>query len=104
MVRVEVVYKGNDIVGILVEGHANYSVHGQDIVCAGVSSICVGTLNAINEMCENSCELKMNEAYVKIKVLENSNELQIILNTTMIQLHTIAESNSEYIKITKEEV
>ncbi|WP_327078082.1 ribosomal-processing cysteine protease Prp [Peribacillus frigoritolerans] len=32
------------------EGHANYDVHGKDIVCAGVSAVTFGTFNSIEAL------------------------------------------------------
>ena len=33
-----------------LEGHALFDINGKDIVCAGVSAILIGGINAINEM------------------------------------------------------
>ena len=35
------------IVGFEIKGHANYAKRGEDIVCAGVSAVSVGTVNEI---------------------------------------------------------
>ena len=38
------------IVGFAVKGHAEYARNGKDIVCAGVSTVTVGTVNAIESL------------------------------------------------------
>ncbi|MEG2295715.1 MAG: ribosomal-processing cysteine protease Prp [Oscillospiraceae bacterium] len=60
--------KGN-IVGFIVSGHAAYAAYGEDIVCAGVTSVVQFTANAITEVllqkttqiiiCENKIEIKL---------------------------------------------
>ena len=40
--------KDDSIINVLeVSGHSNYDTKGKDIVCAGVSAIVVGGLNAL---------------------------------------------------------
>ena len=47
MIKIDV--KETDCIDkIEIKGHANYSLHGSDIVCASVSSIAITTVNAIN--------------------------------------------------------
>ena len=46
MIKIDV--KETDCIDkIEIKGHANYSLHGSDIVCASVSSIAITTVNAI---------------------------------------------------------
>lgn len=102
MVKVKVVSKEELIQKIEIKGHANSGVIGQDLVCAGVSSITFGTLNALNEMTKESVELIVDKSII-IKVKNILDErCQIILQTMMIQLATIEEQYSNYIQIKQE--
>lgn len=66
MVNVEVKRQSDFLQEVLIHNHAEYGEHGQDLVCAGVSSIAVGMLNALDQMTKHDvCELVMKEAYVK---------------------------------------
>ena len=49
MVKVEIDYHGKSISKILVKGHANTAPYGQDLVCAAVSAICTGAMNALED-------------------------------------------------------
>lgn len=99
MVKVEIKRVNQKIDEILIYGHANYAEHGQDLVCAGVSSIGIGTLNALDQLCENMCELSIQEAYIRIKVKQRNHVVDNILSTIYIQLKTMQESYPLYISI-----
>lgn len=102
MVKVRVVSKGKAIQKIEIKGHANSNVKGQDLVCAGVSSITFGTLNALDEMTSESVILNVNDKItIEVKNLLDV-KCQIILQTMMIQLTTIKEQYSKYIEIKQE--
>lgn len=51
MIRIQVEQnQERQIERILVRGHAGYGAHGQDIVCAAVSSVTIGLVNAMEKM------------------------------------------------------
>jgi len=54
MINIIVKYKKNFVKEIIVSGHSDYAEYGKDIVCAGVSAISVGSLNAIYELLAQS--------------------------------------------------
>ena len=105
MVQVKVYSTTNNIQSILISGHANSGKRDEiDMVCAQVSAIAVGALNAIEKMTQDSCLIKMESGLVRIDVKVNSEKLQTILNTLIVQLDTVAFVNSKYIQIKKAEV
>lgn len=104
MVQVLIKFHELEIIEIEVKGHANSAPKGQDLICASVSSICVGILNALDEMSNGSCDLSMDEAHVSIKRIKPCDNAQIILRTMYIELLSLEESYKKFIKITKEEV
>lgn len=105
MVKVKVVFQQDKILEVDINDHADSNIHGQDLVCAGVSCISVGILNTLNELYEDACDLLMDEAHVRIVVKDKMNEgIQIVLKTMYIQLLTMEENYGEFIKITKVEV
>lgn len=104
MIEVTITCHVEEIQKIVISGHANYGTEMMDVVCAQVSAISVGILNAIDEMCSNSCSIQMESGYIEIIVNQSSEVLQTILKTAEIQLKTVEHTNYEYIKITKAEV
>lgn len=101
MIKVSVIGTKNLISEIKVSGHSDYAVKGKDIVCAGVSAITIGTLNAIHQITGKIPVHKIeDEGYVSIKFLKNEQQ-QMIAQICIIQLESIAESYPKYVKILK---
>jgi uncharacterized protein YsxB (DUF464 family) len=104
MIWVKFETRKNEFVSMEVTGHAGYDEYGKDIVCAAVSAITGGALNAIDIMETNSCELIDEENRTYVKVLNNSEKLQAILETVYHQLNTIAVSYGDYLRVERTEV
>ena len=49
MIKVEVEYKGKGFHSLLIKGHANTGDYGKDLVCAGVSAVSIGAMNALSD-------------------------------------------------------
>lgn len=104
MIRITIRTKNDDIVSLNIKGHAESGEHGNDLVCAGVSSIAFGLLNALEEQKANyAWQVDDNEIEIVANNLSNK-KTQIILKTGIIQFQTIRESYKAYIKIRKQEV
>ena len=101
MIKVMVTKVCNDIREIRISGHAYSAEKGHDLICAGVSSIGVGLLNAIDQMCKDETNLVCQNNMIKIIVLQNSTKLQNVLCTGLFQLKTMAERYPENIIITE---
>ena len=103
MIRVRVIMHDNLIQEMSISGHANQADNGHDLVCAGVSSIAVGLLNACDLLASDCFELYMQDT-IKVVVVKNSENTQTILRTGLIQLETVVQQYSEFIEIVKQEV
>lgn len=100
MIEVSFYYQKGNIVKTEVKGHANFDDLGKDIVCAGVSAIVFGTLNAIDNLVDQKeVELNQTSNQIVIKVLNPTNNNQVILNTMLWQLKTIHNQYSKNIII-----
>ena len=100
MVRVSFYYQTNNIVSVRVEGHSNFDQYGQDIVCAGISAIVFGTLNALdNLVTQEAIDIKQTDGKIIINVLNPSNNNQMILKTMLYQLKTISVQYKKNINI-----
>ncbi|MGM9947398.1 ribosomal-processing cysteine protease Prp [Floccifex sp.] len=104
MVKVETLYEQNQIVSIRMNGHANAAKHGEDLVCAGASSIGIGALNALDDIFSDAVDLEFRENKFRIKVLKNSDLLQTCLLFMIKQLETMVEAYPENITIIRKEV
>lgn len=94
----------NGIEGFKVEGHANYDKRGRDIVCAGVSSITVGTVNSIEALLGVVMDGKMKNGFLNATLpatLEShvSENVQLLLSSMVVMLQSIEKSYGKYIEI-----
>lgn len=102
MIRV-IVSKSNDVINkIVVTGHAEYDNTGKDLVCAGVSSIIFGGMNALDAIDNNQLEFEVLKNKVSVIVLSYNEDIQKLLKMLIIQLETIENSYKEHIKIKME--
>ena len=99
MISVNVSFIGKDLKSLTVSGHANFDNYGKDIVCAGVSAVVTGGINALESEIENIKIIKENT--LGVEVINSNDKIQLILKTILIQLETIESSYKKYIKIRK---
>lgn len=100
MIKIQINKTNNKYSSLIVSGHSNYDEHGKDIVCAGVSAIVTGGLNALAIENKNKISYRVEDGYVNVDVLDiENNNLQKIMDVIIIQLKTIEESYKKYIKI-----
>lgn len=102
MIQITLDTQEDRVIALTITGHALSDDLGRDLVCAGVSAIGTGLLNALDRLCPNDYELVLRDGENPlISVLEkNMNDVgKTVLQTSLIQLETIQESFPEYIQI-----
>lgn len=104
MVKIKVRKLNDSIKSIEILGHAEFAQYGKDIVCAAISSISIGLLNAIDVLTVETCEVEMTDNHIRIFVLKNDNVTQTVLSVGIIQLKTIEERYPNNLKIEFTEV
>ncbi|OMD63195.1 hypothetical protein BSK48_27030 [Paenibacillus odorifer] len=92
------------IVGFEVKGHAGYAKRGEDIVCAGVSAVTVGTVNSIETLTGISMDTSMKNGFISgtlssVEDFDTSAKVQLLLESMVVMLNDIAESYGKYIQI-----
>ncbi|QCT01986.1 hypothetical protein E6C60_1268 [Paenibacillus algicola] len=90
--------------GFEVKGHAGYADPGQDIVCAGVSAVTVGTVNSIEALTGTVMEAEMKGGFLSAVLPHeghnaSSEQVQLLLESMVLMLQSIADSYDEYIQI-----
>ena len=98
MINVIYEVKDNRYVSLEVSGHAQYDESGKDLICASVSSIMFGLMNAIDSLHED-VEIKQLTNSIIINNHSSSDNIQDYLELTMMQLKTIEESYGNFIKV-----
>ena len=95
MVKVTI-SRGEKFISLHVKGHAGSGPFNHDLVCASVSSILFGGLNALAN--PKDYNIKINEGDVLLEGDLNSHDKDV-LNVVIIQLKTIEESYPNNIKV-----
>ena len=98
MIIVQYTKQDDKYLHLEVSGHAEYAKHGEDLVCAGVSSIMFGLINMLDELNEN-IDIKKTKDAIIINNLTDSIKVQDYIELVMMQLKTIEKTQSNYLKI-----
>lgn len=103
---VRVSHLDRKIVSVEVKGHANFDKSGKDLVCAAVSAITIGTMNAIEVLTSINLNPKVDEGFMFVSLAEvhpdSDNRLTNIhysLESMIVMLHTIQEAYPAYLSI-----
>ena len=98
MIKVEIVYSNNNLSSLKIKGHANSGEYGKDLVCAGVSAVTIGALNAIED--DSKFEIEVEPGDVSVEVIDKPSEHDLtVLEIMILQLKTIEVSYKGYISI-----
>ena len=85
------------ITSIEVKGHANKDTYGKDLICAAVSAVITGGMNAL---VDKEYDFKLDEGHAYIKSLDIPTDYDaVVLKTIETQLKTIEESEHDYVRI-----
>jgi uncharacterized protein YsxB (DUF464 family) len=106
MIRVMIERSAADrtISAFSVSGHADYAEPGKDIVCAAVSAVTVGTVNAVESLLGIALESDMRSGWLCVTIPEGSKaelnaRMQLILESMVVMMMSIQDSYGKYIKI-----
>ena len=98
MTSVIIKQKADQISYLEINDHAGFAKKGEDIVCAAISSIVFGALNALVEYNLSEDNIQVADVSIKISLVDTL-EIQMIVKTMVIQLQTIQEKYPDYIQI-----
>lgn len=99
MIKISVEKKDNLVDTITIKGHSGYDVSGSDIVCAGVSSIAITTINAILKIDDSSLTYDKKDGYLKISILKHTEIIDLLIDNMLSLLKEMQEQYKKYIEI-----
>ncbi|OGX68273.1 MAG: ribosomal protein [Paenibacillus sp. RIFOXYA1_FULL_44_5] len=93
-----------EIVFFSVSGHADYDRSGKDIVCAGVSAVTIGTVNAVEALLQVELSAEEKSGLLQVEIpdqLEQNTRMnvQLLLESMIVMLRSIRDSYEKYIAI-----
>ena len=107
MIRVTFHKKDHELVSFEMTGHADFSEHGTDIVCAGVSALAITTVNSIEKLAGYRPIVDVDEVeggYLYVEVVRDVTKVQaqttqILLNSLLLGLEGIQEEYPNYLTV-----
>ena len=108
MITVTVFNKNNQIVGVQLEGHAEFGKKGKDIVCSAVSILYINLVNSLENFTNDEKELngstEINFQNVILKSMP-SKEAELLFQSFLLGITTIEQKyGKKYIMILNQEV
>ncbi len=107
MIQVTVYRTNNLMTGFELSGHAESGPYGYDLVCAGVSAVSIGTVNAVLELCAADLEIDQGAAggYLHVRLQkslqgEKMANVQLLFEGMLISLKSIEQEYKQFIHIT----
>ncbi len=106
MVTIKIVKKNGSIQSLEADGHSGYGVKGEDIVCAGVSSVIQTALLGLLQVAGISVDFTVDDekGYLKFTLPENLNDRErhdadVILATMWLGISDLREGFSDFIEL-----
>ena len=106
MTNVSITKKNGEIVKVVCDGHTNYGVSGEDIVCAALSSIVQTAVLGVLTIAGVNLDLQRNEdrGYLSFEVPNNISQTQrhdvsVILNTMLCGISDLREGYSDFVEL-----
>ncbi|WP_342269317.1 ribosomal-processing cysteine protease Prp [Spiroplasma endosymbiont of Aspidapion aeneum] len=100
MIKIEFIKKNNYYQELKINGHALFDEHGKDIVCAGISSIIFGGLNAFDILIKDAkININNKDNEIEIYINKPNDSSDLLFNFLNIQLKTIRDSYPKHIEI-----
>ncbi len=106
MTTVEVYKKNNSIYKVVCNGHTDYGIAGEDIVCAALSSVVQTALLGLLQIAVINVEYKADdkEGYFEMVLPDNlssskRHDADIILNTMLCGVKDLHEGYSDFVEL-----
>ncbi len=106
MIHTIIYEQDNEIHAFEISGHANSGPYGYDLVCAAVSAVSFGAVNAVSELCKLTLDIEQGGegGYLFVALPTNCSahqkqRAQLIFEAMVVSLQTIEREYHKFIKI-----
>lgn len=106
MIQVMVKRTDGNITSFVISGHANSGPYGYDLVCAAVSAVSFGSVNAALKIGKADLQIEQAEdgGYLKVEIPpnipnENKEKIQLIFEAMIVSLETIEREYKQFINV-----
>jgi uncharacterized protein YsxB (DUF464 family) len=95
------IWRDQHITSFEVKGHALFKPHGQDIVCAGVSTAAVMTFNLLEK--KSSLSHQLNDGLLDVIIKQPSRETDDIMDVFLTAINDIIADYPKHITLNERE-
>lgn len=106
MTKIEIYCQNGNITKVACFGHSGFADYGNDIVCAGISSITQTAVLGIKHIAKakHKCVIDEKQGSLHLELTENEfspnfKDAQIVLNTMLCGLEDLAKQYPKYLKV-----
>ncbi|MFC2948477.1 ribosomal-processing cysteine protease Prp [Virgibacillus sediminis] len=106
MIQVTVFRSNNQIESFELSGHADSGPYGYDLVCAGVSAVSIGAVNAVMELCETDLEIEQGGegGYLHVEIPrslkgEKREKAMLLFEGMLVSLKSIEAEYGQFIRL-----
>ena len=106
MTDIKLTRKGNSIVEVEASGHTGYGEQGEDIVCAGISTLLQSSLLGLLQVAKVNVKYQIDAETGKLKFTlpegltdEEKHDCDVILNTLLCGLQDFYTEYSDFINL-----
>lgn len=96
-------FKRNDIIiGFEVKGHTGKAKHGEDLLCAQISTVAQLAIVGIEDVCKIKSFQEISDGYLMLKVSEKDamlEKVQIVFKTCMESFKSIIIDEEKFAKL-----
>lgn len=104
MIKIEFFKSEKLLTGFEASGHSMRAPHGQDVICAFVSSACLMAANTITDVLQLNADAFADDGYLRLSINENPISAQDILNGLKLHLSELQKDYPENINVIISEV
>ncbi len=104
MIAVTIYRQQSVCVGFQCKGHAGFADHGEDIVCAGVTTAVQMTINGITEVVGCAADVNVLENEITCRVTNPQGAVSVLLDSFILQIELLQEDYETHIEMMNLEV
>ena len=87
---------------IVVKGHAGYAEHGQDIVCAAISTLTQVFVESVRELTKDKIKSDITAGNAVVKYGNLTEQGKLLLDSFLLGIQMICESYPAHVRMESE--
>ena len=84
---------------IIIEGHANYAPHGQDIVCSAVSALAQTLIASVEELTDSECPAEIEPGKIIMGLGNLSEQAMLLVSSFFVGIKMIADTYPQHVQM-----